>query len=166
MNLSLLEHAKYVARAVSGRKYYVAAAQSLAVRKRYALDLARFEQEIGDFALEAHFAAERADLLAHSRYDASESERSDVWLADIEDFRRRSSTHEFMHYLAAIELWIFDLAVELSVRKESRAALAELYIGFGREMVLPPQRPRVMRSAANVPSAFQHDGLEPHLCEQ
>ena len=155
MDLALLQHAKYIPRAVSGREYYVTAVHSLAARERYAFDLARFEEKIGDFAFKAHFAAKRADLLAHGRHDTRESECSDVWLTDIEDFRRRAGAHEFMHDLAAKELWIFDLAVEFAVREQSRATLAELYIGLRRELALPPQGPRVTRSASEHPVRVQ-----------
>ena len=71
-----------------------------------------------------------------------------------------------MHHLAAVELRILDLAVELAVGEQARPALAELHVGFGREDVLAPQRPGVLRAPAHVAAAFEHDGLEAHLRQQ
>ncbi len=71
-----------------------------------------------------------------------------------------------MHHLAAVELRILDLAVELAIREQSCAAFAELHIGFRCLRVLPPQRPGVLGAAAHVAAAFQHDGPEAHLRQQ
>ena len=92
------------------------------------------DEQVGDPALEAHLAAERDDLLAHRRDDAGEAEGADVRLADVEDLRRRAGAHEFVHHLAAVELRILDLAVELAVGEQARAALAELHVGLRRQV--------------------------------
>ena len=78
----------------------------------------------------------------------------------------RAGAHELVHHLAAVELRILDLAVELAVGEQARPALAELHVGFGREDVLAPQRPGVLRAPAHVAAALEHDGLEPHLRQQ
>ena len=132
----------------------------------HAFDLAVVDQQVRDLALEAHFAAERDDLRAHLLDDAGEAEGADVRLADVEDFLRRAGAHELVHHLAAVELRILDLAVELAVGEQARPALAELHVGFRRQDVLAPQRPGVLRAPAHVAAALQHDGLEAHLREQ
>ncbi len=87
-------------------------------------------------------------------------------LADVEDFRRRAGTHELVHHLAAVELRVFDLAVQLAVREQAGAALAELHVGFGCQRVLAPQCPGVFGATSDIASPFQDDGLEAHLREQ
>ncbi len=79
---------------------------------------------------------------------------------------RRAGAHELVHHLAAVELRILDLAVELAVGEQARPALAKLHVGFGRQDLLAPQRPGVLRSAPHIAAALEHDGLEPHLREQ
>ena len=128
--------------------------------------LAALDQHVGDLAFETHLAAERDDFRAHLLDDAGEPERADVRLADEEDLGRRTGAHELVHHLAAVELRILDLAVELAIGEEPRPALAELHVGFGRQHVLAPQRPGVLRAAPHITAALEHDGLEPHLREQ
>ena len=126
-----LEHAEGVARAVAQRQHHVAAAQSCSpLASTTPSMLAVLDQQVGDLALEAHLAAERDDLLAHRRHHAGEAEGADMRLADVEDLRRRAGAHELVHHLAAVELRILDLAVELAVGEQPRAALAELHVGF------------------------------------
>src|SRR5690606_13098217 len=98
--------------------------------------------------------------------DTGQAKRADVRLADVQDFRRRAGTHEFLHDLAAIELRILDLAVQLAVGEKARAAFAELHVGFGRELALAPQRPRVLRALPHVLPALEHDRPQTHLREQ
>src|SRR6185437_6006643 len=156
MDAPLLQHAEGVAGAVPQREDYVAAIQSLPARQHHAFDLSPFDDQIGNLAFEAHFTTKRDDLLAHPRYDASETKRADVRLADIENLRRCAGTHELPHHLATMEFRVFDLAVELAVGKQARAALAKLNIGFGCQRVPPPKGPGIARSASHITAAFQH----------
>ena len=142
------------------------AAQGLTILERHAFDAATLDQHVRDFAFEAHLAAELDDFRTHLLDDASEPERADVRLADEEDLWRRTGAHELVHHLAAIELRILDLAVELAIGEESRPALAELHVGFGRQHILAPQCPGVLGSAPHIAATFEHDGLEPHLRKQ
>ena len=137
-----------------------------AALEHHALDLAVLDQQIGDLAFEAHFAAERDDLRAHLLDDAGETERADVRLADEQNFLRRTGAHELVHHLAAVEFRILDLAVELAVGEQARPTLAELHVGFGRQDILAPQRPGVLRAPPHVTAALEHDGLESHLRQQ
>ncbi len=162
----LLQHAQRVAGAVPQRQHHVATVQRFAVGQHHAFDLAILDEQVGDLALEAHFTAQRDDLLAHRGHHAGQAKGADVRLAHEEDFCRRAGAHELVHHLAAVELRVLDLAVELAVGEQARAALAKLHIGFGRQRVLLPQRPGVAGATAHVAAAFQHDGLEAHLRQQ
>jgi hypothetical protein len=89
-----------------------------------------------------------------------------VRLAHEQDFLGRAGLHELAHDLAAVELRVLDLAVELAVGKQPRPALAELDVRFGREDLLAPEAPGVLRATSHVASAFEHNRLETHLREQ
>ncbi len=86
------------------------------------------DPQVDDLLLEPHLAAQRDDLLAHRGHHAREAEGADVRLADVEDLLRRAGPHELVHDLATEELRILDLAVELAVGEQARAAFAELHV--------------------------------------
>ena len=134
--------------------------------QHHAFELAIVDHEIGHFALEAHFAAEGDDFLAHGRDHTGEPEGADVRLAHIHDLGRCAGTNELVHNLARVELGVLYLAVELAVGEQPGAALAELHVGFRRQDLLAPQRPGVLGTAAHILAALEHDGFEAHLCEQ
>ena len=48
--------------------------------------------------------------------------------ADVENFRRRTRAHEFLHDLATEVARILDLAIELAVGEETGAAFTELHV--------------------------------------
>ena len=161
------EHAQRVARAVSRARARRGDCASVSPFSSTAPSIRPSSiSEIRDFALETDFAAERDDLRAHLLDDAREPERADVRLAHVQDFLRRARAHELVHHLAAVELRILDLAVELAVGEQARPTLAELHVGFRRQDILAPQRPGVLRAATHVAAALEHDGLEAHLREQ
>ena len=60
-----IQHAQSVARAVPESEHHMLAAQDLAAGEHHAFDLAVFDQHVGDFAFEAHVAAERDDFVTH-----------------------------------------------------------------------------------------------------
>ena len=132
----------------------------------HADQLAVFDQHVGDAFLEAHFAAQFADLLAHVFDHAGQTERTDVRLADVEDFFRRAGLDELVQDFAAKELRILDLAVQLAVGERARAAFAELHVGFGVEHAFTPQAPGVLGALAHFGAAFEDDRLEAHLRQQ
>ena len=53
---------------------------------------------------------------------------------------------------------VLDLAVELAIREEPRAALAELHVRLRGQRALAPQPPRVLGAAADIAAALEHDG--------
>ncbi len=161
-----MQHAHGIAGAVPQRQHHMATLDRLAAGQHYAFELAIVDHEIGHFALEAHFAAEGDNLLAHGRDHTGEPEGADVRLAHIHDLGRCAGTNELVHNLARVELGVLDLAVELAVGEQPGAALAELHVGFRRQDLLAPQRPGVLGTAAHILAALEHDGLEAHLCEQ
>ena len=69
-------------------------------------------------------------------------------------------------HLAADELRVFDLAVELAVGERPRAAFAELHVGLGVEHILAPQAPGVLGALAHFGAALQNDRFEAHLRQQ
>ena len=163
---ALLQHAQCVAGAVPQREHHMATVQGFAVRKHHPFDLAFLDEQVGNPALEPHFTAARDDLLAHCGHHTRQAKGADVRLAHEENFCRRTSAHEFMHHLAAVEFRILDLAVEFAVGKQTRATLAKLHVGLRRQRVPLPQRPGVAGATSHVAAAFQHDGFEAQLREQ
>jgi hypothetical protein len=92
----------------------------------------RLDEQVDDFLLEADLAAERDDLLAHACDHAREPEGADVRLVDPHDLGRRARAHELAHHLPTEVARVLDLAVELAVREQSRAAFAELHVRLRR----------------------------------
>src|ERR1700681_1739652 len=115
------------------------AAQRSAARQYDTFNSAVLEQEIADFALEAHLAAESNYFLAHRGDYSGETKGTDVGFVDVHDFVRRAGAHELVHHFAAVELRVLDLAVELSVGEQAGATLAELHVGFWGQGFLAPQ---------------------------
>ncbi len=70
--------------------------------------------------------------------DAYEFERADVRFAHIQNLRRSASRDEFLNYFATVKLGVLDLAIELAIGESTRAAFAELHVGFGIEDVIAP----------------------------
>ena len=142
----------------------------LAVRKLHAAHMARAiaidrDIDILDAILESVFAAQRFDRGAQAFHHLHQAERANMRLGGGEDFFRRPCLHELGQNLAAEKTRILDLAVELAVRKCSRAAFAELHIGFGIEDRTAPQAPGVLRAFAHHLAAIQNDGPKTHLRE-
>ena len=72
--------------------------------------------------------------------------------ADVDDLFRRAGLDELFQHLAAMEVGVLDLAVQLAVREGAGAALAELDVRFGVQRVLAPQAPGVLvRSRTALP---------------
>ena len=141
------------------------AVQLLTIVEHDAFELTVFDQDIHDLPLEAHLATERDDLLTHARDHAGQPERADVRLAHIQNFFRRARLHELLHDLAAVELRILDLAVQLAVREQTCTAFTELHVRLGGERVLAPQCPGVLGATSHIATALQHDRPEAHLRE-
>src|SRR5690606_18869858 len=106
-----MQHAERVARAMAQCQHQVSTADLLAGLQNHAFELPLIDQQVTNFAVEAYFAAQRLDLLAHGGNHAGETEGPDVGLTDKKNLLRRASPHEFLHDLAAIESGILDLAV-------------------------------------------------------
>src|SRR5690606_24999269 len=101
--------------------------QHLAAIELDAAQTAVLDQQIAHLTAETHFAAELFDLLAHARDHAGETKGADVRLADVENLFRRSGPDELMQHLAAMMARVLDLAVQLAVAEQARAALTELH---------------------------------------
>jgi hypothetical protein len=121
---------------VSQRQHHMAAVQHFAAGQpaRLRSGHLRISRSL-DPAFETHLAAQRDDLLAHRRHHAGQAEGADMRLADVEDLPGRRPD-ELMHHLAAVELRVLDLAVQLAVGEQPRAALAELHVGLRRQVFL------------------------------
>ncbi len=131
-----VQHAEGVAGTVAQRQNHMPRLELFAAVQLHAQQLAVLDHHVGHALLEAHFAAQRFDLMAHVLDHARQAERADMRLADIEDFFRGAGFHEFVQHFAADEFRVFDLAVKLAVGKGPGTALAELYVGLGAEDVL------------------------------
>ncbi len=110
----------------------------LAAIEHHAVQLAVFDQHVGHPLLEAHFTAEGDDLLTHIFHHAGQAEGADMRLADVEDLFRRTGLDELVQHFAAVELRVFDLAVQLAVGKRPGAAFTELHVGLGVEHAFAP----------------------------
>src|SRR5580704_13389358 len=160
-----LQHAERIARAVSGRQHHVMRMNRLAAREHYPGDAAVLKQQIFHPTLESNLTTESYDLLAHCRDHAREAKGTDVWLADVHNLRRRSGAHKLVHHLAAIELGVLDLAVELAVGKQPRPAFAELHVRFRGQYSSAPQGPGVRGTPPYLRAALEHNRFESHLGE-
>ena len=78
-------------------------------------------------------------------------------LVDPHDLGRRAGAHELAHHLPAEMPRVFDLAVELAVREEPRAALAELHVRLRGQRAFAPKTPRVLGAATYIAASLEHD---------
>src|SRR3546814_18991346 len=70
-------------------------------------------------------------------------------LADVEDFVRRAGLDEFVQHLAAVELRVLDLTVELAVAEQAGAAFTELHVRRRVQPALAPQAPGLLGALAH-----------------
>ncbi|MNM67213.1 hypothetical protein D3C81_787340 [compost metagenome] len=140
--------------------------QLFAAFQDHAVELAVVHQQVGDLLLEAHFAAQRVDFVAHVLDHAGQAERTDVRLADVEDLVRCTGFDELVQYLAAVVLRVLDLAVELAVGEGPGTAFAKLHVRLGVEHAFTPQAPGVLGALTNFLAALKDDRLEAHLRQQ
>ncbi|MNZ81480.1 hypothetical protein D3C78_1001490 [compost metagenome] len=161
-----VEHAHGVAGAVAEGQHHMPAGDLLAALQLHAAQLAVLDQQVADLLLEAHFAAEGDDLGAHVLDHAGEAEGADVRLVDVEDLFRRAGLDELLQHLAAEEVGVLDLAVQLAVGEGPGAALAELHVGLGVEHALAPQAPGVLGALAHFLAALEDDRAKAHLRQQ
>ena len=124
------------------------------------------QKHIGHTLLEAHLAAQVDDLLAQPLHHLDQLEGADVRVRIDQYLWRCAGPDELLHHVAAKVARVLDLAPQLAVRKSAGAALAKLHIGLGLQPVLAPQAPGVLGALAHAFTALQHDGAQPHLCEQ
>ena len=156
---AFVQHFKGVAGAVAQRQHHMAAFDFLAVFQADAAHAPLLVQKkIDHLALEAIFAAQLFDGLAHAFHHRHQPEGADMGMGLGEDFLRRASLDELGQHLAAQIARILDLAVELAVGKSSGAAFAELDIGFRIENRAPPQAPGILGALAHHLAALQDDG--------
>src|SRR5450830_247914 len=138
VHATTVEHAEGVAGAMTQGHDHVPGVDLFAAVELYAGQLAVVDQHIGDPLLEAHFAAQGFDLLAHVFDHAGEAEGADMRFADVEDFLRRAGLDELVQDLAAVVVRVLDLAVELAVGEGPGAAFAKLHVGLGVEHAFTP----------------------------
>ena len=163
MDAALVEGLEGVARRVADGEDHVIGLQRLASVQAHAPKDALVEIDVRDPVLEAVFAAQLFDLLAHGLDHGHQAEGADVRVGLGQDFLRRPGCDEFGQHLAGQETRILDLAVELAVGEGARAALAELHVGFRVQLAAPPQAPGVLGPLPNHLAAVEDDRLEPHL---
>ena len=133
-----MKHGEDVAGAMAHRQDHMIGGDLLAALKPHALHRAVLEDQLGDFALEAIFAAQSLDGGAQRFHHGHQPEGADMGMGLGENVFRRARLHEFVQHFAAQMAGILDLAVELAVGESARAAFAELHIGFRGENVFAP----------------------------
>src|SRR5450759_2737119 len=133
--------------------------------KHHTLHLPVTNFDVVNATLEAYLAAERLYGLAHFLHHAHQTERADVRLADIQDFRWRTGCDEFIQHFSAVVFGVFDLAIQLAVGERPRAALAELHVGFRVEHALPPQAKSVLGALAHFFAGLHDQRAVAHLRE-
>ncbi|OIQ82723.1 hypothetical protein GALL_354960 [mine drainage metagenome] len=114
-------------------------------------------------ALEADFAAQFDNGLAHLFNHADQPESADVRVAHVEDFFGRAGLDELLQHLAAKMHGVLDLAVELAVREGTGTAFAELHVGFRVEHAVTPEVPDILGALAHGTPALQHQRPETGL---
>ena len=82
-----------------------------------------------------------------------------------QNFFRCAKAHQLLHDLAAQVPRVFDLAVQLAVGKGASTPFAKLHIALCLEHLFAPQTPGVLGALTHRGAAFDHDWLEPHLCQ-
>src|SRR5450830_650299 len=163
VHATTVEHAEGVAGAMTQGHDHVPGVDLFAAVEDHAVQLTVFDQHVGHPLLEAHFTAQGDDLLAHVFHHAGQTERTDVRLADVEDFFRCAGLDELVQHFAPVEFRVFDLAVELAIGKGPGAALTELHVGLRVEHTFAPQAPGVLGAFAHFLAALEDDRLEAHL---
>src|SRR6478609_7664560 len=92
--LARIQHAEGFTGTVAQGKNHMIGLNNFAALKNDSTHATIFNQHIGDLLFEADLSTQRFDLLTHARHHAGESERTDMRLADVEDFFRRACLHE------------------------------------------------------------------------
>ena len=166
VHATVVQHTEGVTGTVAQRQDHMAGVQLLAIGQYHAGQLTIVDQYICHALLEAHFATQRFDLLTHVFYDTGQTERTDMRLADVEDFVGCACFHELVQHFSTVVLGIFDLAVQFAVRECPGTAFTKLHVGLRVEHVFAPQPPRIFGALAHFSAALKDDGLETHLCQQ
>ena len=112
---------------------------------------------------EAHLSAEGDDLAADVLHDVYQNIRADMRLRVVDDALRRAVRGKLAQHPAHSP--ILRAGVELSVRKGSRAALAELHVALRLQLPARAQRVHRFLAADRVHAALKHDRPRSGLCQ-
>src|SRR6218665_1006508 len=115
INATFMQHLKGIARAVANGQYDMASGQYFTGGKMQRTNFPVFNFDIVHALAETDFTAQRFNAGTHGFNHGHQLEGADMRLAHIEDFFRCASLHELREYLAAMMLWVLDLAIEFAV---------------------------------------------------
>ena len=155
---------EHVARRMAARENHITCRQNeflaravfLALRASHSNDASALEFHAFKTRAEAHLAAPRDNLLAHSFHDINELVGANVRLAFPKDFFRGARLRENMQHVAATR--ILDVRGELAVGKCARAALAELHVRFRVQGAAFFEGVDGGHARIDVFAALKHDG--------
>ena len=91
-----------------------------------------------DLVLEADFSTKRLYTRTHRLHHPHQPKGTDVWLTNVHDFLWGTRLDELCEHLATVMIWIFDLTVQLAVRKCSGPTLTKLDIRLWVNLSLTP----------------------------
>src|SRR6185369_10058381 len=160
------EHLEGVSRTVADREDDMIRRQALAAGENDAADFSILKDQVLDPAAQADLSSQGFDLGAQAFHYLHQAEGADVRLVDVEDLGGRSGGDELGEHFASAVPGVFDLAVELAVRKGAGSAFAELDVRFRIEVPFAPEAEGVDGALADLLAALEDDRPEARLGQE
>ncbi|CRZ47118.1 Uncharacterised protein [Vibrio cholerae] len=158
-----MQHLKGITRTVADREHHVTRLDLFAVGEYHAGDLAILHVDIVNAGAKANFAAQFDDFRAHFFNHGHQFKGTDVRLTHIQNFFWRARFDKFGDHFAAVEVGIFHLAVQFSIRKRTGTAFTKLHVRFGIQSTLTPKAEGIFGTLTHLFAALNDDRVKPHL---
>ena len=158
-----IKHGKSISGTVSQCQYHIRSIQTFFSIDFHGCHHAVFRENICHFGEKAHFASQRNDFLPNFFHNTTEQVCTNVRLAVVQDFLRRTCRHKFLQHLSASG--VFDTGGQFPIGKCPCAPFTELNIVIHIQLSCLPELVHSFLAAVHIAATLQHNGLQTHLCQ-